>query len=1365
MPMRRKLKNIKSGVPFCPQIIAKRYSIAGAVLLLMLFRVTESSLAQNTSLVFNRLNVNDGLSQGSVLCISQDATGYIWLGTREGLNRYDGYRMQIFRGRAGDSTGLYSNYISSLLPGSEGKMWVGTTSGLHVYYPKSGSIARILLPVLSDRQSPMPEIGALFKDRKGTLWVGATSGLMRLTDSATMRFEMLANAGGKEPFISNRVFSICEDDGGQLWIGTSKGLVKLGNNRLPNQAQWFTVGEGSGLAVRSIAYDSAIKRLWIGTAGGGLYYLPDGGTRPIPYATVQNRLLLHNNVRTLLLWGNGQLYVGTQEGINLLQIDSSRSTGFQNEPENRQSLSQNSIYALYKDKSGSLWIGTYFGGANIVYASNTPFKTVGFGKQGSGLSNNVVSSIAEDRDGNLWIGTEGGGVTQWNRKNGNFRWHKNFPGVPGSLTGNLVKTLLVDKQNRVWAGLSGADICVVDAERQTWKSVQIPPGNNYLSPPFETRLIKQDSRGYIWISTNLQELWLYNPDSNKWTDTLPGTTFTTNKKPRLYNCWLQDSRGAIWLGTSDGLLCWKGAPHNLQTAEEAFGIKYSFARQVIHCLLEDNRGNIWMGTDSVMACLQPATGKLLDAIEIPGITGLHFYSLQEDKNGDIWAGTQAGLLRFDPLQKHTTLYNIYDGLPDNEFNLRAVATDSKGDLFFGTYNGLLHFATNDIARFQVNAPLAITGIRVFDKPLPASDLPLPANGRVTLKHNQDVLTIEFALLNFIKPYKTRYAWKLSGVDKTWQYGSEPQVTYSQLNPGTYVFEVKAANHDGYWLDEPVRLTIKIMPPLWRTWWALLIYSLLAAAGIVFVTRFFWLRAKFRRREAMQQFKLDFFTNISHEIRTHLTLIAAPVEQIMLERSHDAPLLYRLNPIKNNADKLQTLVGEMMDLNQTETGNLKLKIEKHNLAAFLQEIINAVQVSADSKQVNLLLDCAYLHLYLYFDAIQMEKVFFNLLTNALKFTQPGGTIKVSAKQEDAWVHIMVEDNGRGMDEITLKKIFTAYYQGEQHSAKNAGYGLGLALAKSITEMHYGQIQVKSTEAKIGTPGFSCFTVSLRTGFSHYPPGSMQLAKGTEESAALLLEEEPQSSAETRLPLLLLAEDNEELIQFLTQSLSARYRVIACSNGTEAWEAAVKHLPDLVITDIMMPGMDGIALCKAIKGDSRTNHIPVVLLTAKVQASHQMQGLSAGADAYITKPFSVQMLELQLSNLTAARAAMQQRLAMQATLPQAPGGDRQNVQEAFLHEVKQIIEAHLDDPEFGVPALSTLLAMSQTVLYKKMKALTGVSVQDFIRNTRLNKAAQLLRETDMHVNEVAFAVGYSDRKYFSKEFKKQFGKSPSDYTVVD
>ncbi|MCU0374566.1 MAG: response regulator, partial [Chitinophagaceae bacterium] len=431
----------------------------------------------------------------------------------------------------------------------------------------------------------------------------------------------------------------------------------------------------------------------------------------------------------------------------------------------------------------------------------------------------------------------------------------------------------------------------------------------------------------------------------------------------------------------------------------------------------------------------------------------------------------------------------------------------------------------------------------------------------------------------------------------------------------------------------------------------------------------------------------------------------------------------------------------------------------NLAAFLQETINAVQVSADTQKVSLLLHCPNLHLYLYFDAIQMEKVFFNLLTNAIKFTQPGGTIKVTAAEEEDKVAIMVEDNGKGMDKVTLQKLFTAYYQGEQQQGTQAGYGLGLALAKSITELHHGHIEVMSTQAKPGASGHTCFTVSLQKGYGHFPearhqPADIPHLPGVEMAG--------RQGDEEALPLLLLAEDNEELMQFLTQSLSARYRVLACTNGSQALQTAQEQLPDLIISDVMMPGMDGIALCKALKNNEHTNHIPVVLLTARVQANHQMEGLSAGADAYITKPFSVQMLELQLSNLTAARAAMQQRLALQVARQPGHAGSKAGIQEAFLHEVQAIIEAHLDDPEFGVPALSTLLAMSQTVLYKKIKALTGMSVQDFIRNTRLKKAARLLLETDMHVNEVAFAVGYSDRKYFSKEFKKQYGKSPSEFT---
>lgn len=1331
--------------------------------LMMLAMVT--GVAQAQPVLFNRLNVSDGLSQGSVLAILQDSNGFVWLGTREGLNRYDGYRIKVYKaGNEANTRSLRYDYINALLEDSTG-FWVGAVGGLHKYQPRTDDFERVPLLTLSDGmyQKESPSINALYRDGRGTIWVATGMGVYRLTDKEANRFEMLS-ADGKNPFIHRRVWAFTEDGEGNLWIAADQGLYKLGINRAVGQATFFTVG--NGLTIRSVYYDSIHQKLWAGTQQGGLYLFEAGVKGFVPFANAQNGKLLHNSVRALLARKPGELWVGTQEGINILNPSTGAVQSYQNEPNSRRSLSQNSVYSLYKDRSGSVWIGTYFGGANVVYSTNTPFKSKNFGIAGSGLSNNVVSQITQDAQGHLWIGTEGGGLNRWNTQTDEIQWYKYDPIKKNSIGANLVKTVLVDKQQQVWVGTSTGGLSVLSADRKEWRSIPLPPFANTGIPTIEINMLFEDNAGLIWVGTNFQEIWIYNPDTQQWSNLAPGTQSTLNTRPKVCHQFLQDSRGVVWIATTDGPYLWPGPGKGILSLEQIQGISGKLPATATYSLLEDNMGRIWMGTQKGLALYHPSR----QTIETPNITLLNdkvVYGLQEDAQGHLWCSTQKGLIRYNIATKLATLYDTYDGLPDNEFNLRSAHMDNKGTLYFGTYNGLLYFNPAEIEVNTAVGKVAFCNLKLFNNSVEVGDSlgvikeSLVPGSTIYLEHNQNVFSIDYSLLNFIKPYKTRYAHILQGYDKDWIYTREPGVSYGKLPPGTYTLLVKAANNDGVWSEEASALTIIIKKPWWLTDTAIAAYTLLALAGLFFAGRFVWLRARFRRQEAMQQFKLDFFTNLSHEIRTHLTLIAAPVEQVMLQRSTDAALIDQLLPVKANAEKLQTLVREMMDLRRAETNHLQLKIEQFNLPAFLQEVLLSVQSMAEKKNITLLLQCPLLQLPLHFDGIQMEKVFFNLLTNALKFTPPGGTIRLVVQDGPEEVKIRVEDNGVGMDKKTLDRLFTSYFQAHSGQGTDAGYGLGLAMAKSITELHQGRIEVSSIPAQEGNAGNTCFTITLPKGQAHL----LQVPQAAAPAVApptTAPDADPAAVHPRQLPHLLLAEDNDELRHFLTQSLAGRYTITACANGTEAWEAALQHLPDLLISDVMMPGMSGTDLCRKLKAHEPTNHIPVILLTAKATAQDQVEGLSAGADAYITKPFSVQMLELQIANLTASRAAMRQRYVHRISQPHTPGSPAASTpEEQFLQQVQQLVEQHLEDPNFGVPLLCTQLAMSQTVLYKKLKALTNMSVQDFIRTVRLNKAAQLLREGRLQVGEIAYAVGYSDRKYFSKEFKKQYGKAPSDF----
>lgn len=1293
----------------------------------------------------------------------QDKAGFVWLGTREGLNRYDGYRMKVYKaGNQTDTRSLSYDYINALLDDEKG-FWVGSTGGLHKYQPTTDDFDRIPLnTMVSGRyQKTSPIIYALYRDKRGTVWAGTGQGVYRLTDSDTQQFDMLS-ADGITPFINRRVWGFTEDKEGNLWIASEGGLYRLGINRQVTNATLFTAG--AQLPIRCVYYDSLHQKLWAGTTTGGLFALNPATNLLEPYATAQNGKLLHNSVRTLLAPKPGELWVGTQEGLNIINPTTGRVQAYQNEPNSRRSLSQNSVYSLYKDRNGSVWVGTYFGGANVVYSTHTPFRSKTFGADGQSLSNNVVSQITRDARGSLWIGTEGGGLNQWDLRSNAITWYKNNPLNPNSVGANLIKSVLIDKKQQVWVGTSSGGISVLAADRTTWQTIALPAFNPPNSPTIEINLLYEDNTGNIWVCTNFQQIWIYNPTTGSWSNTAPGTNQSLNTSEKTCYQFLQDSRGLLWIATSAGIYLWQGPGYALVPLAQKKDIAtQAMPPSLAYSLLEDNSGNIWIGTQNGLVLYNAAKNTIEPQSQIHLLQDKAVYGLLEDAEGNLWCSTQKGLIRYSKSTGLATLFNTYDGLPDDEFNFRSAHADTEGNMYFGTYNGLVYFNPASIEiNTQVNK-VAFCNLMVFNSKVEVGDSlgilqqSLQNKGTIYLAHFQNVFTVEYSLLNFVKPYKTRYAHMLKGFDKDWVYGTKPYAEYSNLAPGTYTLLVKAANNDGLWMETPSELTIVIKKAWWLTTPAIALYVLLAAAAVFFIGRFVWLRARYRRQEAMQQFKLDFFTNLSHEIRTHLTLIAAPVEQVMLQRSNDPALVEQLLPVKANAEKLQTLVREMMDLRRAETNHLQLKIEAFNLPAFLQEVLLSVQSMADKKNITLLLHCPQLSIPMHFDGLQMEKVFFNLLTNALKFTPEGGTIQLRVAEAPEAVQIQVEDNGVGMDKKTLERLFTSYFQAGDHQVNNVGYGLGLAMAKSITELHKGTIEVSSTPATAGKPGYTCFTVTL-------PKGTAHLQQAPAQPATTSAPAEQAAPSLRQMPQVLLAEDNDELRHFLTQSLAGRYEVLACANGTEAWEATLQHLPDLVISDVMMPGLTGIELCRRLKAEKQTNHIPIILLTAKATANDQMEGLSAGADAYITKPFSVQMLELQIANLTASRAALRERYVhriTQAPAGSSPAGD--SPEEVFLQQVQQAIEAHLEDPNFGVPMLCTQLAMSQTVLYKKLKALTNLSVQDFIRSVRLNRAAQLLQEGRLQVGEVAYAVGYSDRKYFSREFKKQYGKAPSEYAA--
>ena len=1314
--------------------------------------------AQN--LLFNHLNVENGLSQNSVIAIAQDGHGFMWFGDRYGLNRYDGHGFRLYKNDRTDSTTISDDYITSLLCDAGHILWVGTTNGLNRYDPEKDAFTRITIDP-AGTATPGNNISCMYKDRAGRLWVGTVQGLFAATSPDAHRFAAFPGAG-------ENIRAIYEDRQGDLWIGGATGLTRM--QPIPGGYRYkvFRHGGKGSLSddhVTSVMEDSEQPgELWIGTLNGGVNKYNPGDSS---FARLPG--MVSDNIRTICPDQKGRLWIGTLEGLSILDPRTLAVRSYQHDPDDKRSLSQNSIYSIFRDAGGSIWIGTYFGGVNVTYSHTTPFTIYQSGKDRSSISNNVVSEFAEDKKHNLWIGTEGGGLNYLDRATGAFTAYKNIPNDPASLGSNLVKAVYPDRDGNLWVGTHGGGLNLLDPVHGRFRRFLYEEDTRIMNP--EIGAILEDSRDRFWVGL-ADGMQVYKRNGTELSPDPGVVDLKPFKNDQSIRVIFEDSRKNIWVATArtlyilpEGQTVFKPFP----LAKENNSLNSNF----VNCIKEDARGRLWFGMYCAgLTVYDPRTGSMKTYTVKDGLPNNNVLGIEADDDGQFWLSTDDGLSRFDG--KTFTNYTASDGLADNDFNYNSFFKDSKGELFFGGYNGFTAFFPGQIGKNDYTAPMVFTALDLFNKPVSIHgkdgilDKDIGSTDHIRFRYDQNAFTVNFALLNYIKPEKNKYAYKLEGFDKDWNVVPATSATYTSLPAGDYTFWVKGANNDGVW-SKPAGLRITVLPPFWKTWWAYCLYALALGALLFLIARFFFLRELLKRENELHQAKLNFFTNISHEIRTHLALIIGPVEKLLLRR-RDEEDQQQLRYVRKNSESLLQLVSELMDFRKAESGNLTLHISEDNIISFISEIHTSFEHLAISRHIKTELVSSSDVIPLCFDREQLEKVFFNLLSNAFKFTPDGGCINVLIQEKKSAVEVRVIDNGRGIAPENLEKLFINYYQENDYGVQNTGYGIGLALSRSIIELHRGRIQV---ESEMGNR--TCFTVTLLK-----DPG---LPGGKGEKRPI----ETASAGEARdfsggargmaspngIPTpdstpgpggqknsVLIVEDNPEVRAFIRGALEEHYQVTESVNGLKGWETAIEDIPDLVISDVMMPEMDGLTLCGKLKTDERTSHIPVILLTAKTSTPSQISGLEMGADLYLTKPFSIHILELHMRNLLASREKMRQKFSREFVM-QPKKVVINTVDEQFLEKAISFIEDNMEDPGFGVQTLSVHMAMSLPILYKKIKALTDMSVNDFIKNIRLKKAAQLLQEKRHTVYEVAYMVGYSDRKHFSKEFKKMFEVVPSEY----
>ncbi|MFD1616290.1 two-component regulator propeller domain-containing protein [Gelatiniphilus marinus] len=1338
----------------------------------------------NKALKFKNFSIKEGLSQSSVLSIIQDKKGFLWFGTRDGLNKYDGNVFTVFRYHSQDSTSLSSSFVKALHEDAKGNLWVGTIDGLNKFYRETNTFERYKIETQKQGIENF-EIWSIVEDDNGYLWLGTNLGV-KLFNTKTGLFEKFgfSKSNNKLFKVPNRALLIANQN--ELWI---KNTATIGVYNLKTKTvKHYAYPENSAAELNennvSVLYQDKENNIWLGFKNG--LALLNKLTDEFEFFSLksQNQKAVTDHVRTLREDYLGNLWIGTYNGIYVLNANKKSISHVVHDENNPNSLSQNSIYKIYQDIKGDMWIGTYAGGISYYDRSYDVFQHFSSGANNTKLNYKVVSSIIEDPYNNLWIGTEGGGINVYNKKTQLYTYYVHNPENPKSLSANNVKAMIQDRAGNFWIGTHDEGLNFLNPNNKPFQFKRYKNHPNSANSLSNNRIISlfEDHKNNIWIGTSGGGLNVLNPKTNK----ITRIKDTENLAGKLiYNIARTSNKNELIIASSNGL-----SKINIETKTlskiDFLSKKNAQTTNPVLAVFEDENKGLWIGTEgNGLYYFNTATQETAIFDTTSGLPNDVIYGIIPDDNNHIWLSTNYGLSRIN-LQTHQIKnFNASDGLQSNEFNYGAYLKNKNGELLFGGANGFNVFNPNDIVENTFVPPVTITSFKVNNKPyLNITD----STGLITLKHKQNDFNFDFVALSFSQPNKNQYAYKLEGFDKDWNYiGNKKSATYTNLDSGDYVFKVKASNNDGLWNEKGAAISINILPAPWLTWWAYLLYAIILTALALVIRKLALMRIKERnelkqerlekeRIEEVNKLKLELFTNISHDFRTPLTLILGPLERLLKTENKDNFVKKQHQIMYRNASALMELINQLLDFRKSESGKLLLSASQNNIVPFVKNIKLAFDDLARAKKIDFSLTYNAKDIEVWFDQTKLKKIIFNLLSNAFKFTPEGGKIQidisVSGKSNKSktnnWVKLKVTDNGRGIPKASRKFIFDRFYQ----LGERSGTGIGLSLAKNLVELHKGTIKVKSNENKGAT-----FTVKLPLGNKHLtsrqmlasPKPDNQTNRFNLEKAAYvekaIIEQKEQNkiadkTTDKSLASILIVEDNVELRTFITSVFLKKYNVFEAENGKIAIEIARKQNIDLIVSDLMMPVMDGIDLCNEIKTNIKTSHIPVVLLTAKTSQEDQKTGYLTGADAYITKPFDVNILELRVANLLKSRKSLINKFKKDIIL-QPKELTITSADEVFLKKAIEVVEQNISNPEFSIANFIDQMGTSRSVLYRKLKALTDQSISEFIKTIKLKRAAQLISKSDMNISEIAFDLGFNDLKHFRKSFKKLFNVLPSQY----
>lgn len=1297
-----------------------------------------------SQITFRQLSVKEGLSQNSVISIAQDSTGYLWLATQDGLNKYDGQSFKKYEFLFTDITNVEYSDLGKIYSDKEDNLWVIPSSNIPYKYDRR-----------NDKFSPILElkdVSCVFQDVQLNLWFGTSDNGLFKKDYKSGKIEQVL--GSK---MTSKIYAITEDHSGKLWLGCKGKIISY--NLISHKTQTYRSSLTDVIHFGSITVNDN-NEIFAGTFGEGLWVkgVEDEQFRSFDDSRFAELISLKNvYVLSLFIDSKDNLWVGTYgSGLFKVNFNDTSIKQFTEKKNNPKTIHYNDILSIYEDFSGVLWFGTDGAGVSYYDAYLDKFNYYTNSLTPEDINIDVVRSIVTDSDDMVWIGTSGKGLTRFNPKYETWKTFLETDETLG-LSSNRIMSLYVDPDESLWIGTQDGGLHIMD---QREKIIQYKNHPTAIVDANTIWRIHEDHNSNTWLATGQKGLIQF--DKNKGvvqSFSKDQGNFPSNNIRVVVNA----EYGFLWIATEERHIL----KLNIETGtfEDYSRLLFQNQAQVqynysIKTLLYQNDQILWIGTagNGLMA-LDMAYKKLYNYSMDNGLANNVIYAIMPDENGQFWLSSNKGISKFSPPktwneQPGITNYTSYDGL-SIEFNTGAYHTSKNGDIYFGALDGFYWLNPLEIKNNTEPPKTVLSQLEVNNTEMDFSK-------KLKLKSFQNTITFTVSSLQFSLPNKNYFSYILEGYDDTWSKASNINFArYTNLPAGDYVFKVISSNYDGVWSQEPAKFIFKILKPWYASTVAFIIYALLTLLTAYLIYTYFKVRwqmqyeltveyDKAERLKQLNDYKTKLYTNLSHEFRTPLTLISAPVKKQLQSKDLSSETREDLMLVERNANQLSGLVNQLLELSKLESGFIKLKISYNNIELFLHSIVSSFVPLAVQKSLRLI-NHINVTQFVWYDADVLEKIINNLLSNAIKYTPRGGKIMFNSEIKSGELILSVENDISEIKEQELSKIFDRFYQIDPN---NEGFGIGLSLIKELVILNKGTIvadYLNDTSIQ--------FLVNLPIEKEFFEPNEIH-EPSPQDLKYELSKEQNTTNQPSEKEIILIVEDNADMLHFLTRLFEPKYKVIKAHNGKEGIDSAFQFIPDVIISDIMMPKTDGITLCKTVKTDEKTSHIPVILLTAKSGEENELIGLKTGADHYILKPFNPEKIQIRVQKLIEMRNNLRMRYQQSVSL-QPKDIAITATDEKFLNKLQQILDQQLVDPEFNADSFSKEIGMSRMQLHRKLTALTGLSTTAFIKSQRLKYAIALIQNSNATIAEVAYSSGFNSPSYFNKSFKDTYGKSPLDY----